>query len=360
MLGRKPMFGRLLPALVVALSLAAPAGAAFDEVIYYPTSWYTPTVWSTTSGLYMPTTTRVLSPTMSYWPTSYVVPTSYYAPTTYYSPTTYFATAYRPGLMQRLFGPRYSTTSRTYYSMLRPTYYSLTPTVYTTPWPASYVTTSMLLNDPCDVTPIVADSGAAAAYPTAAQRQAAGTNGGAVTPPRSVSSEPKTGGASSPINDGNNSSRIGEPPLNDDARQQDPVPDDPTSRLEIPRNETSARNNDASTRRTALRPAATELNPQPNVVAPNALRGEVVSVADGGRPAANVRVVFTDARQTFRDRTRSTDAQGRFEVVLPNGDWTIGIEDATGKVTTFGNITSASGRFYDESDRVISTLRLNR
>ena len=344
--------------LCLGLCLAAPGllsvarAQVWDDVVYYPTAWYTPTGWSSTSAYYIPTTTRVISPT-----TTTLVPTYYSVPTAYYTPTAaYVETSSRPRLMDRLFGPRPTyTTSRTYF-------YNLTPTVYTTPVPTSYLATPVARSAPCETETVIENAPAPApaatpTNPTAAKQAAPLTNGAATSPPRSVSSEPKSGGQSSPIQP--KSGNLNEPPL-DDARQQGPVLDDPTSGLEPPAGEASKAAGDAATQRTAYRPAATEMRAQLDAVAPNALHGEVVGVADGGKPVANAKVVFSDARQTFRDRIKTTDAQGRFDVVLPNGDWTVGIEDATGKVTTFGTITSAGGRFYDDTDRVISSLRLNR
>jgi len=44
---------------------------------------------------------------------------------------------------------------------------------------------------------------------------------------------------------------------------------------------------------------------------------------------------------------------------LPNGDWAVNIVEPDGKQTSFGTITVTSGRFFDQQDRPISSIRIN-
>jgi hypothetical protein len=107
-----------------------------------------------------------------------------------------------------------------------------------------------------------------------------------------------------------------------------------------------------------MRPAATELSPRPAIPAPSTLRGEVVSAADQ-KPESNVRLIFKHRLQTFEDRVRLTDGLGRFDVLLPSGDWEVALVEPDGKTTSYGIITSTGGQFYDERDRPVASLRLN-
>lgn len=331
---------------IACAALAAPrAGRAeYQDVVYYPTTWYYPTGWSVTGSTYVPTTTRYYLTGATYVPTSYVVPSTY-------TPTRYVETVYQePRGLSRLFGPRqWTSTSWSYYGLTPTSYVSVAPTTYRLT-PTRYVPTAYV-TDPCDT---VVGSADATVDPnaTSATRQNSGTTGGG-TPPRAVQSTPKNG-SNSNQGAGDNSSVPQEPGF-DDTRPGGPVPDEPTGGgLQTP---TGSQDN--SVQRSAMRPRPTELNPQTNSVPVNALRGEVAAATDG-KPVPSVRVVFSDARQTYRDRATTTDVNGRFHVVLPNGDWTVAIEDATGKLTPYGNITSTNGRFLDEGDRVVSSLRLNR
>jgi hypothetical protein len=338
--------------MLMFMFLAGTRSSSAVDVVYYPTTWYSPTGWVSSRAVYVPTSAYVT--TGAYWPTtyattSYVTPSvytpTYYSPTYYYSPTSYYVeTAYRPRLLDRIFAQRpvYNTSSY---------YLDLTPTSYLTYSPTSWAVPTVSTFDPCATTSdSFVSGGASNVAPTAATGSKAGSNG--ATPPRAVQSQPKANG-----NNGNESTggaesdRPGEPSL-DFERLSRPLPEDGAGNQGTP-------NTDGSTQRTSLRPRPTELSAKPTGISPSALQGEVVSATDG-KPVASVRLVFTDARATYRDRQKTTDAQGRFDVILPNGDWDVSVADASGKLVPYGSITSANGRFYGADDRVISSLRLNQ
>jgi hypothetical protein len=336
----------ILATAVAALCTLAAHRAQGAEIYYYPTAWYTPTVWADSTyyptSWYVPTTYT----TSAYWPTSYVVPTSYYVPTVY-TPTAYYSQTayYRTGLFGRIRQRPVYTTTRYVYDLTPTVYTSYVPTAWTVPLSAtSYV------SDPCEVG-TVGSSVAPTNATSGGSRSGQNDGGNSAQPPKTVQSQPQNGSnsATPPGNNSGNNNGLDEPGLDR------PVPDDAGTRGNMGLNNTG----DSSVRRSAMRPAATVMTPQNSTIAPNALHGEVMNSVDG-KPRGNARIVFTDARQTYRDRERTTDAQGRFEVVLPNGDWTVNVEDASGKLVPYGTITSAGGRFYDDTDRVVSLLRLNQ
>ena len=110
---------------------------------------------------------------------------------------------------------------------------------------------------------------------------------------------------------------------------------------------------------------ATVLRARDTAPAVNVLRGQVVLATQGlaDKPVPQVRVVFVDAKNRFPDRIRMTDAKGAFEVFLPDGGWNIQIDDpaapAGTKPRVFTQITSASGRYFDDQDSPIYSVRIN-
>jgi hypothetical protein len=345
-----------LAAVLAIAGGAVPGRADVIQTVYYPTSWYTPVVWYSTPRVYVPTAYRVVAPTTvtrtAWTPTYYLTPTAYY-----YTPTSYYVETYRQGLLGRWYRQRpIYTTARTYY-------YDLAPTSYVTYWPTSWsvpLATTSALYDPC-ATPV---SEVPLEEPSTTQTSARKAAASGATP-KSIQSQSRGVPGTPPAGGTEQQGQPDEPPLS-------PVPDRSGSAGTDQAAATSSQAAPAprpgevdvpglsgeTERRTAYRPRPTELSPLESQLAPNALRGEVVSGADA-KPQANVRVVFSDARQTFKDRERVTDDQGRFEVVLPNGDWTVSVAETDGRLTPFGTITSAGGRFYDDRDRVVSSLRLN-
>jgi hypothetical protein len=364
-------------AAALAIVFTAAGLAAGDEIvevldrpatyITYPTRWVVSDPVYTSTSYVLPTTSRtVLRPTygravVTYAPTRYVV-----------EETT------RPrGLLGGLFRPWDTITrTRTYGE------YTAVPTTYTryvsTSVSLPVVTTSSVLSDPCDVYEVVAPSSRANGGQTnpTVNRKAGESNGS--PPPKSVTSEPRSPQSPPEPSSGERAgasgasgradgARAAEPPLEfesspaaekegasrpaSDGSGVSPAPAPAADDITIP-----GLNDPQS--RTSLRPAATELSPRTALPAPSTLRGEVISANDQ-KPESNVRVVFRNRLQTYEDRVRLTDGLGRFEVLLPNGDWEIALVEPDGKSNSYGIITSAGGQFFDERDRAVVALRLN-
>jgi hypothetical protein len=75
-----------------------------------------------------------------------------------------------------------------------------------------------------------------------------------------------------------------------------------------------------------------------------------------------VNVVIASAVGRFRDRTVTTDADGRFSAVLPEGDWTVRVPAAGSNpdADSVWPITVAGGLITDDQDREVATLTINR
>jgi hypothetical protein len=338
----------LSAALVWPMGAGAQVVECCDTVVAVPTS-YVATSYVATSFAVPTVRSTVLRPVIAAE-----------APVVYES-TSYVVERPRRGLLSGLFGPRYRETA--YYTQaayvptayvpttyVPTTYEVVAPTTYTT----SYVPTSLTTYWPTTVTldapvvptvyvdPCLGSTVAASAIPT---RQVTGSpQGSAVSPPKNVQSRPSGSGTDSSRGVGGS---LNEPPY------------------EFPSNATPEKTEsgvlapiDDGTGRTSFRPRATDLTRQTSGTALGALRGEVVSATDG-KPQPNVRVVFSDLRNTFKDRERQTDATGRFDLMLPNGDWAVSVAELDGKMTPYGSITATSGRFFDERDRLVSSLRIN-
>lgn len=347
-----------------------------------------------------------------YLPTTAVVPTSVLVPTTSYVTT---AATVPSTVLPGVYATSYSTTAS--YAVLRPasvvvepTTYVLQPTVYEAPrglgarlrrwanrpawgetvlvdpvptylatsyWPTTTTldvpvlsATTIAVEDPCAIsTTTVAPSvpaethsrGAAPVNPPASQ--AAPVNPATPEtrtsrPPAQIDSTPSNGGGTpsgvpvSPAPAGSTpagTNGSGEPTFE---FPQTPAPEKaPDGGLQTPPTDTE-------TSRTVFRPMATELNARPALAGLGAIRGEVVS-ATSRAAQAKVRVVFSDVQRTYADKGAETDANGRFEVALPNGDWTVNVVESDGKLTPYGQITASNGRFFDERGRAVASLRLN-
>jgi hypothetical protein len=350
-----------VPALALGLFLAVPPapasanghGGDFVETVYAPTALVVPTSYSTTA--YLPTAyAEVLYPTM--YLSSVLSPTYYVEPT-----------AYVVGSSRRSAWRPYYRTSRSYYA------YDVTPTVYSSWVSTSYdvpliaAPTTYTYADPCATT--VAAPAASAPASSGSAVPPLNTRGGTAgtKPPSSVNSVPRDENLGAPARpadevgtDTGLGTGTGEPPLEFPDRA---VPDatDTTPGLQVPPVQSppsGATAPDGS--RTSYRPAPTDFRPSPSLPSLGAMRGVVLTgQATSESPTPNIKVVFSDLGQTYTDKSATSGADGLFEVVLPNGDWRVSIEDADGKLTPFGNITAANGRFYDERGRAVTSLRLH-
>jgi hypothetical protein len=90
------------------------------------------------------------------------------------------------------------------------------------------------------------------------------------------------------------------------------------------------------------------------------LRGRIIS-GKTSEPEAGVKVTFSNEGGRFRNRTFTSNAQGLFDVpALPDGDWTVEVEDVTGKAVPYATLTVSAGKVTDDRGVEWSTLTLNR
>ena len=319
--------------------------------------------------------------------TSYVVPTTQTTVLrpvmTVETPVVYEPTAYvvdRPnrGLFSGLFRPRPRPISFVETSYIPPTYDVVTPTYFAT----SYVPTTMTLDssvvettfvstDPCGVpsNSTVSNGGSTVSHssqgesrPTPTQQQVTPAPRPTVTsPPKNVqsrsASESAGAAASPPPSDGSTraSTELNEPAYEFPAS---PRPEKGVTEPPVPTGEGVTTPIDDLNSRSSFKPKPTDLDRQASSGSLGALRGQVIT-RENGKAESKVRVVFSDLRNTFKDRERETDANGRFEVLLPNGDWAVNVVEEDGKQTSYGSITASSGRFFDQKDRPVSSIRIN-
>jgi hypothetical protein len=89
------------------------------------------------------------------------------------------------------------------------------------------------------------------------------------------------------------------------------------------------------------------------------LDGKVAS-ALSGKPESAVPVTLVPNSNLFRNRVATTDDQGRFNVLLTDGDWTVQVPRPDGKGTIDRLITVSGGLVTDDQDREITSLTVNR
>ncbi len=331
------------------------------ETVYVPSVLTVPTTYYASTSYYVPTTYSVLTPTV--YTSSVLTPTTYYVePTAYLVGTSYQTTslAVRRRLAAR---PFYTTTSSYYVDLTPTTYYATTywPTTTTLDLPS--LTPTSYTCDPCAVPSATTTSSVQVAP------QAGGNKKGAAkAPPVAIESEPGgrgTGaGNTSPAPSGAEPGSTGAEPPFEFPTPVTPTPEKPGSAgAETPVSPPPPAEGGVSAppepiERQSYKPTPTVMRPRASSLAPGALRGEVVSGSDN-QPQARVKVVFSDLRQRYKDREATSNEQGYFEVVLPDGDWAVQIAETDGKTTPYGTITSAGGRFLDDSNRQVSSLRIN-
>jgi hypothetical protein len=300
---------RLIPLALAALALCGPALA--DTVyVYEPTAYYVPSRYVAT-GSYIPTS-YVLSTTSYVVPTSFVVPTSYvvrrYRPTVTYAPTTYYL-----------------------------------PTTLNIP----LLTSTAAAVACCDPAPTICDT-VAPAVDRPVPAPASASAGSATNPDAS-------GGGSAPALDPNvlnSTPRGGTRPGQGTPQSGTTTPSetDTTAPLVPP----PADNGSPP----IVPPAGSRDALKPLPPARGTLSGRVLSETSG-QPEKGVEVTFANAVGRFRDRTATTDDQGRFSVVLPEGDWTVKVA-RDGGGTFDQDVTIAGGLITDEKDRAVSSLTIKR
>ncbi len=367
----------IIAAFLLALTSSVPTARAFNghhqnvEVIptvYAPTVLTAPSTSYVTTSYYVPTSySSVLYPTV--YSSSILTPTYYVEPTAYVVPTTY-----RSRWRRSASRPIY-TTSQNYYYDLTPTSYAWTtywPTTTTLDVPVVVSPTSLVATDDCYVQPASNTTTAPPAPPAGSSRQSNPATSGGVNavPPATLQSRPTNGGSneSAPMEPGGQaptSPPVGTTPGVEPGFEfpAQPAPEKGATPLDgqsipLPAPGTETGVAPGSETRSAYRPAPTDMAPRPTLPTLGSLRGSVIATKTR-QPEAGVRVVFTDARQRFGDRQTTSDTAGLFEVTLPEGDWRVSVENADGTLTPYGNLTVASGRFYDERGRIVSSLRLH-
>ena len=308
------------------------------------------------------------------------------------SPVVYQATSYnsfvrpRRNLLAELFQPRYRETTYVETSYVPPSYEVFEPTVYTTtylptkmvevpvvmdvPVETVYTPTRYSVVEPCDSltetsSVAVPRASSQSLEPTSTRAQSVGSSqslSSPAAPPKAVRSRQSPSSESMKSSPNAVLDSANPPPATLKEPSYDEFPVNPRPEkietdglMPAPAGVTGPVDEDVS--RTAFKPRATDLSKK-EVSASGLLRGQVIT-GSSGAAQPNVRVVFSDQRNTFKDRVKNTDATGRFELVLPNGDWTVNVIEPDGNQTSYGTITSTSGRFLDENDRVISSIRIN-
>ena len=110
----------------------------------------------------------------------------------------------------------------------------------------------------------------------------------------------------------------------------------------------------------ARRPALRDEDVRRVETARSTLSGRVMS-AVSGKPESGVAIVVSDFQKRFRDRLATTDANGEFEVVLPEGDWTVSVPKVSGGGQSIDRaVTVGGGLITDDQNREVTRLTINR
>lgn len=381
---------------LMTLALAAQSHAAGRrvETVFVPTPVETVLAVPTTYVASTYVTTAAVRPTYYLPTTAYVMPTTaYLVPTVRYS-------AARPLFLSRAVERPLVTTSRLYSTVdLVPTYYTrplvttsrvyydLTPTVYAD----SVVATSY---DPCcepavAMAPTVSQAPLPAPAPAVSsqvrpQAPSSRTQQAPVQadrpPSRVIESEPTlepvpqaSQGATSPVTlppatGATEAERSTAPPAG--ASTSPPAPTSPldtpapTSPLDTPAPASGIdlpppAPAESEQRYEARRPVLTNEALRPVVPSLTALRGLVVA-SGSERPEEGVTVIVSDQMRRFRDRSATTDAQGRYQINLPDGDWRVQVAGASGRLYEVSRITVSGGQIIDDQDRQVPRLLITR
>ena len=367
--------------VLLGLSAGKAVGDSIVETVYAePVSYYVPTGYVATSRVvpssvsyvptayqysYSPTSYSYVPTSYSYAPTSYsYAPTSYrttsyaaspsYVTTSYSSAPTYTTTYYRRGLLSRLFSRPVIETTASYSYDLTPTSYYLPTTISLAP------TVATAYAMPCQEAP-VAFSPPPPSYPSGNGNASSNGNGGAMG--QTVTSKPKSAVVEPNYQDSGASSKEGVAAPADEIKNPPDSPVVDPNNLFDPPAVSPPQPGDTQTR-SSFKPASpTVMTPKAGVSATNLLRGEVVGgLSNQGLEGREV--IFSDLTGTYPPKKKTTDANGRFEVYLPNGGWTISVLDPTAQAGTKpvdypDPITATGGRYVDESGSPIYSLRLS-
>ncbi len=91
----------------------------------------------------------------------------------------------------------------------------------------------------------------------------------------------------------------------------------------------------------------------------NVLNGQVFSQSTS-RSEPGVLIVASSRTGMFVDRTATSNEDGRFTLRLPDGDWTLKVTAASGRVYSVSNLTASGGEIYDEHDEDATNLAITR
>jgi hypothetical protein len=324
---------------LVAITLAwSTTRADANSYGYVETVYTSPSVLTVPTAYVIPSSyTTYVTPSV-YVPTSTLIPTYYRTSATSYVYPTYY---YRPSLLfPRRYLRRELVATTAVYD------YSVVPTTYVVPT-VSYpvVSTASTL---CDSAPSV--------IAMAPRSSGSGTSGGDASGTaepgldrNTIRSSPRNNAGAGGANAGGGNAGVANPA--DADVPNSPAPDaGEAPNLIQPKGD--------GERHQAQRPAFGNA-PRAVGLARSVLRGRIVSALDG-KPEKGVNVVVMDARGRFRDKTATTGADGRFALMLPEGDWTVRVPKADGQNFADREITVAGGLITDDRDQEVSNLTINR
>jgi hypothetical protein len=91
----------------------------------------------------------------------------------------------------------------------------------------------------------------------------------------------------------------------------------------------------------------------------NVLSGRVVS-GETGDLEPGVEVIVSSQTHAFRDRVTTTNAQGRYSLRVPDGDWTVSVVMPSGRAYPVSQITISGGEISDDLGRRVPSLKITR
>ena len=342
--------GWRLPILAMSILSLNRAQARAQEVLYREAADWIPTA----SVLTMPTSCMAAGAYA--FPTSYAVPTDYatayltesatVTPTTYLAPSYYYPTTFRSSAIVDA---------------------TVVPTLY------ARTTSTRCCGEVVD-TPIVSDlpTSSEPARSAVAASPVARSNRREQSTVRSTPSAPT---AAKPALQGQGVADLDTVPdpaaeLKTTTRPVPPASAATAPGAEVPRPV-------APTEGEELQPAPDQTAPRtsgqrresqrPVLTSPRYIRPEFRSVLlgrvearDTSEPEEGVRVSISNRQNTSERREALTDAFGRFEMKVPDGDWTVSVTMPSGRVYSVSRIIVSNGQITDEIGRDVPSLVIIR
>ena len=81
---------------------------------------------------------------------------------------------------------------------------------------------------------------------------------------------------------------------------------------------------------------------------------------DTGSLEEGVQVIVSSQTNAFRDRTTTTNTNGRYSLRVPDGDWTVSVVMPTGRAYPVSRITISGGEIVDDLGRDVPSLTITR